>query len=170
MAFHSSTAQKRENQIKSRYVDEKGEGDSSATLATAKASDGYLSISVLSASWWLELIQQWERSESKLTISLMESHPTVKSCFFSPLFSIYVQAASPSFPYFTPPSLTPSSLQNGGGIKLWCCLLLLPYSLSLQVVTSLLRPVLTVCISYFPVLHSSQWHYDLLNVFQINKI
>lgn len=35
MAFHSSTAQKRENQIKSRYVDEKGEGDSSATLATA---------------------------------------------------------------------------------------------------------------------------------------
>lgn len=142
MAFHSSTAQKRENQIKSRYVDEKGEGDLSATLATAKASDGYLSISVLSASWWLELIQQWERSESKLTISLMESHPTVKSCFFSPLFSVYVQAASPSFPYFTPPSLTPSSLQNGGGIKLWCCLLLLPYSLSLQVVTSLLRPCL----------------------------
>lgn len=108
MAFHSSTAQKRENQIKSRHADEKGEGDSSDTLATTNAdSDGYLSISLLPASWWLELIPQWGRSESKLMISLMESHcPSVKSCFFPLLISVYVQAASPPFPYFTPPSPT----------------------------------------------------------------
>lgn len=38
MAFHNSTAQKREKQTKARHADEKGgEGDSSATLATAKA-------------------------------------------------------------------------------------------------------------------------------------
>lgn len=108
MAFNSSTAQKRENQIESRHADEKGEGDSSDTLATANAdSDGYLSISLLPASCWLELIQQWGRSEPQLMISLMESHcPTVKSGFFLLLISVYVQAALLSLPYFTPPSPT----------------------------------------------------------------
>lgn len=70
-------------------------------------SDGYLSICLLLASWCLELIRQWGRSEPKLMLSLIESHcTTVKSCFFPPLICIYVQAALPSFPYFTLPSHT----------------------------------------------------------------
>lgn len=135
-------------------------------------SDGYLSVCLLPASWWLELIQQWGWSEPKLMLSLIESHcPRVKSCFFLPLISIYVQAALPSFPCFTPPSPNFSSFYPKRKThKAMMFLLLRPYSLSLQVVTSLLGPVLTVCIVYFPVLHSSQWDCDLLKFFQINKV
>lgn len=89
-------------------------------------SDGSLSTSLLPASWWLELIQQWGRSEPKLMISLMESHcPTLKSCFFPPLISIYVQAALPSFPYFTPSSLPYSTFypkrKTHKAMMFFCC-------------------------------------------------
>lgn len=172
MAFHCSTVQKRENQIKSRHADEKGEGDSPDTLATANARQWWLSLHLPSPCLLMVGVDSTVGEvRTQLMLSLIESHcPTVKSCFFPPLISIYVQAALPSFPYFTPPSPTfstfyPKRKTHKAKHKAMMCLLLLPYSLSLQVVTSLSGPVLNVCIAYFPVLHSSQWNCDLLKFF-----
>lgn len=63
--------------------------------------------------------------------------PTVKSCFLPPLISISISSSSlAAFPSSHPPFLP--STQKTRVIKIGCCLLLLPCSFFLHVVTFLL--------------------------------
>lgn len=147
--------------------------------------DGYLSISPLPAVWWVVgagfhdrgrvNLAVWSTTQTGGLSTLLSGFllPHRETLFFSPLIYISTSSSNLSaFPSSHPSllNLTSSSIQKGKAIKLLSCLLLLPYSFSLHVVTFLLGPVLMICILYFPVLHHSQWGCGLLNVTRINKI
>lgn len=132
MAFHSSTVQKREKRIKSRHADEKGERDSSATLATANARQWWLSLNLPSPCL---LVVGADSTMGEVRTQINDLFNGISLSHSEELFlpSPYLHLCSGSltiFPLFHPslPHLTPPSIQKGAGIKLWCCLLLLPYS------------------------------------------
>lgn len=124
MVFHGSTVQKRENQIKSRHADEKGEGDSPDTLATANARQWWLSLH-LPSPCLLALGVDSTMGEARTEINALFNR--ISLYYSKELFlpSPYLHLCSGSFaifPLFHPslPHLTPPSNQRGRLIKLWC--------------------------------------------------
>lgn len=187
-SWPSLTTLCRKKQTTARHADEKDDqGDPSAIVATAEARQRWLSLQLPSPcrvvggrGWipwqggeWIWLFGAQPRLGTSQHSWVDFYCPTEKRWFFSPLIYIFTSSSSLSaFPSSHPSllNLTSSSIQKGKAIKLLSCLLLLPYSFSLHVVTFLLGPVLVICILYFPVLHHSQWGCGLLNVTRINMI